>query len=169
MSGIENLSDKEAIKKLKQLVDEIDICLFCTNLKNDDGETCRPMSTQKVCDEGNIWFFSEVDSIKNREIEQESQVQLFYSHPGIDSYLVVNGEAELIFERARIEELWSPAVKAWFPEGKNDPSISIIKVKPSSGYYWDTKGSKMINFFRTVASAATGKNMIEGNEGTISV
>jgi general stress protein 26 len=52
---------------------------------------------------------------------------------------------------------------------KNDPSISIIKVKPSSGYYWDTKGSKMTNFFRMVASAASGKNMIEGNEGTISI
>lgn len=169
MDSIENLSNKEAINKLKQLIGEIDICLFCTNLKKDDGETCRPMSSQKVCDEGNIWFFSEVDSIKNREIEQDSQVQLFYSHPGIDSYLVVNGEAELVFDKAKIEELWSPAVKAWFPEGKNDPSISIIKVKPTSGYYWDTKGSKMVNFFRRAASVALGENLIQGNEGTISI
>lgn len=169
MTGKDNLSNKEAIDKLKQHVEEIDICLYCTNLKEDDGETCRPMSSQRVCEEGNIWFFSEVGSIKNREIEQDKHVQLFYSHPGIDSYLVVNGEAEIVFDKAKIEELWSPAVKAWFPEGKNDPSISIIKVKPSSGYYWDTKGSKMINFFRMVASAASGKNMIEGNEGTISI
>lgn len=169
MDSIENLSNKEAINKLKQLVEEIDICLFCTNLKKDDGETCRPMSSQKVCDEGNIWFFSEVDSIKNREIEQDSQVQLFYSHPGIDSYLVVNGVAELVFDKAKIEKLWSPAVKAWFPEGKNDPSISVIKVKPTSGYYWDTKGSKMVNFFRMAASVALGENLIQGNEGTISI
>lgn len=169
MSSIETLSNKEAITKLKQLIEEIDICLFCTNLKKDDGETCRPMSSQKVCGEGNSWFFSEVGSIKNREIEQDSQVQLFYSHPGIDSYLVVNGKAELIFDRAKIEELWSSDVKAWFPEGKDDPSISIIKVKPSSGYYWDTKGSKMVNFFRKVASAASGENLIEGNEGKISI
>ncbi|HSI74353.1 MAG TPA: pyridoxamine 5'-phosphate oxidase family protein [Lunatimonas sp.] len=169
MSGIENISNREAINKLKQLVEEIDICLFCTNLKKDDGETCRPMSSQKVCEEGNIWFFSEVGSIKNREIEQDNQVRLFYSHPGINSYLVVNGEAELVFDRAIIEELWSPSVKAWFPEGKDDPNISVIKVKPTSGYYWDTKGSKMVNFFRMVASAASGKNLIKGNEGTISI
>jgi len=169
MSGIENLSHKGAIDKLKQLVEDIDICLFCTNLKKDVGESCRPMSSQKVCDEGNIWFFSEQGSIKNREIEEDNRVQLFYSHPGKDSYLVLNGDAELVFDREKIEELWSPAVKAWFPEGKDDPSISIIKVKPSSGYYWDTKGSKMINFIRMVATAASGKNLIKGNEGTISI
>lgn len=167
MSSIENLSNKEAVTKLKQLVGEIDICLFCTNLKNDDGETSRPMSSQDVCDEGNIWFFSEINSIKNSEIEQDKRVQLFYSHPGKDCYLVINGDAELIFDRGIIEKLWSPAVKAWFPEGKADPSISVIKVKPTSGYYWDTKGSKMVNFIRNVASAVSGKNLIKGNEGEI--
>jgi general stress protein 26 len=167
MSGIENLSNKEAINKLKQLIEEIDICLFCTNLKQDDGETCRPMSSRDVSDEGNIWFFSEASSIKNEEIKQDQNVQLFYSHPGKDSYLVVNGEAELVFDRDIIAELWDPSLKAWFPEGKEDPNISLIKVKPSSGYYWDTKGSKMINFIRKLASAASGQNLIKGNEGTI--
>lgn len=169
MSGIDNLSNIEAITKLKQLVEEIDICLFCTNLKQDDGETCRPMSSREVSDDGSIWFFSEVDSIKNREIERNNEVQLFYSHPGKDSYLVVNGEAEIVHDKATIERLWHPAAKAWFPEGKSDPRISVIKVNPSSGYYWDTKGSKMINFIRMVASAASGKNLVKGNEGKINL
>lgn len=169
MSDLENLNNKEAIDKLKQLVLEIDICLFCTNLEKDVGESCRPMSSQKVCDEGNIWFFSEQGSIKNREIEQDNRVQLFYSHPGKDSYLVINGEAELVFDSVKIDELWSPALKEWFPEGKDDPSISLIKVRPSSGYYWDTKGSQMINFIKMVASAASGKNLRKGSEGSISI
>jgi len=169
MSEIENLNNKEAIDKLKQLVEDIDVCLFCTNINKDDGETCRPMSSQKVCEEGNIWFFSEVGSVKNREIELDNHVRLFYSHPGKDSYLIVNGKAELVFDQATIEELWNPAIKAWFPEGKDDPNISVVKVSPSSGYYWDTKGSKMINFIRMVASVASGKNILKGNEGSISI
>lgn len=167
MSGIKNMGNEEAILKLRELAEAIDICMFSTNLKTDDGASCRPMSTQKVCDEGNIWFFSNADSDKNKEIEQDKNVQLFYSHPGKDSFLIVNGVAELIFDREKIEELWSPVLNAWFPGGKEDPNISIVKVIPTTAYYWDTDGNKMINFLKMVASAATGKNLVEGNEGTL--
>lgn len=167
MSGVKNMGNEEAILKLRELAEAIDICMFCTNLKTDDGASCRPMSTQKVCDEGNIWFFSNADSDKNKEIEQDKNVQLFYSHPGKDSFLIVNGVAELIFDRKKIEELWSPVLNAWFTGGKEDPNISIVKVIPTTAYYWDTDGNKMINFLKMVASAATGKNLVEGNEGTL--
>ncbi|MCL6261073.1 pyridoxamine 5'-phosphate oxidase family protein [Aquiflexum sp. TKW24L] len=169
MSEIKNLSEEDAILKLRELVESIDICMFCTNLKTDDGSSSRPMSTQKVCDQGNIWFFSNADGDKNREIEADKNVQLFYSHPGKDSYLIVNGEAELIFDKDKIHELWTPFLKAWFPGGKDDPNVSLIKVTPTTAYYWDTDGNKMINFFKMVASAATGKNLVDGNEGALSL
>ena len=169
MSDKKNLNNKEAIDKLKSLVSDINICLFCTNLKTDDGATCRPMSAQHVCDEGNVWFFSERNSDKNKEIEQNKNVQLFFSHPAKSSYLVVNGEAEIILERAKIDELWTPLVKIWFDEGKDDPNISVIKVKPTTAYYWDTEGNRMINFIKMIASVATGTNLVSGKEGTITI
>jgi general stress protein 26 len=101
MSDFKNLDNKDSIVKLKELAESIDICMFCSNLKNDDGSSCRPMSTQEVDESGNLWFFSNADSDKNREIKEDKNVQLFYSHPGKDSYLIVNGEAELIFDRKK--------------------------------------------------------------------
>jgi len=164
-----NLNQSEAIDKLKSLVDDINICLFCTNLKTDAGATCRPMGAQKVCDEGNIWFFSEKHSDKNNEIVKDRNVQLFFAHPGIGSYLVINGEAEIIVDRYKTDELWSPLAKIWFPEGKNDPNISIIKVNPRSAYYWDADSNKMINFFKMLASVAPGSNLVSGTEGAINL
>lgn len=38
----------EGIDKLKSLVKESNICLFCTNLKTNDGATTRPMGAVKV-------------------------------------------------------------------------------------------------------------------------
>ncbi len=169
MSNTENLINKEAIDKLKSLVDEIVICLFCTNLKTDDGSTCRPMSAIKVCDQGNIWFFSEKNSDKNKDIEKDKNVQLLFSHPAKGSYLIVNGEAEIILDKAKIEELWTPVAKIWFKEGKEDPNISIIKVTPHNAYYWDTDGNRMINFFKMLASVVTGTNLVTGNQGALRV
>lgn len=169
MSNTENLNNKEAIDKLKSLVNEIMICLFCTDLKIDDGSTCRPMSALKVCDQGNIWFFSEKDSDKNTAIVKDKNVQLFFSHPAKGSYLVVNGEAEIVLDKTIIEELWTPVTKIWFKEGKDDPNISVIKVKPTSAYYWDNDGNRMINFLKMVASVVTGANLIAGKEGAIKI
>lgn len=169
MSNTKDLNNKEAIDKLKSLVEDIMICLFCTDLKTDDGSTTRPMSAIKVCDQGNIWFFSEKDSDKNKAIANDKIVQLFFSHPAKGSYLVVNGEAEIILDKAKIEELWTPVAKIWFKEGKDDPNISIIKVTPTTAYYWDTNGNRMINFIKMVASVVTGKNLLNGEEGTITL
>jgi general stress protein 26 len=169
MENTKNLKANEGVEKLKELVNAIEICLFSTNLKGNDGATFRPMSAQEVDDEGNIWFFSDINSDKNREVNQDNAVQLIFSHPGKSSYMIVNGEAEISTDRARIEELWSPAAKIWFEQGKDDPDISLIKVNTKSAYYWDTDGNKMINFFKFLASVATGSNLVTGVQGSIKV
>lgn len=169
MSDIKNLHSKEAIEKLKSLVDEIKICLFCTNLKTDDGSTCRPMSAVQVCNQGNIWFFSEKNSDKNMDIFIDKNVQLFFSHPDKGSYLVVNGEAEIIVDKAKIDELWGPLTKIWFKDGKDDPTISLIKVKTTTAYYWDTDGNRMINLLKMIGSAITGTNLVIGNKGELNI
>ena len=167
--NIQNLQNSEAIEKLKSLVDEIMICLFCTVLKTDDGSTCRPMSAIKVCDPCNIWFISERYSEKNKAISTDKNVQLFFSHPAKSSYLVVNGEAEIISDKAKIEELWTPEAKNWFTEGKDDPNITLIKVKPTTAYYWDTVGNKMIKILKMIESVVIGNNMVPGIEGKINI
>ena len=169
MSNAKYLTHKEAIDKLKNLVEEIMICLFCTDLKIDDGSTCRPMSAIKVCDQGNIWFFSEKNSDKNKAVKADKNIQLFFSHPSKGSYLIVNGEAEIILDKAKIEELWTPVAKIWFKEGKGDPNISIIKVTPITAYYWDTDGNRMINIVKMAASVVTGKNLLNSNQGALKI
>lgn len=169
MNNTENLKNKEAIDKLKSLVDEITVCLFCTDLKTDDGATCRPMSALNVCDEGNIWFFSEKNSDKNKAISKDEDVQLFFLHPGKSSYLVVNGKAAIIRDNDIIEKLWTPFAKIWFKKGKKDPTISVIKVSPKNAYYWDTDGNRMINLLKMVASVAVSKNLVTGSQGALKV
>jgi general stress protein 26 len=169
MENATNLKEHEGIEKLKELVDDIKICLFCTNLQGNDGEMCRPMAAQEVDNEGNIWFFSGIDSDKNKDIKDDKHVQLFFSDPSKSSYLVVNGEAEIVLDRNKVEQYWSPLVKTWFKEGKDDPNISLLKVSPKNTYYWDVNGNRMINFFKMVASVATGTNLVSSEQGTITV
>ena len=79
MGNRENLSFKEAIGKIKELVSAADICMFTTALTQLP-LSARPMSTQQTDDEGNLWFFSEKDSDKNDHIHLDNRVQLFYAN-----------------------------------------------------------------------------------------
>ena len=167
-SKIKNLTHHEAIAKFKELVKHESICLFTTRL-TEVPLTTRPMSIQEVCDQGNFWFISPSDSDKNQEIANDPRVQLFISNTSNYEFLSVYGKATISRDREKIEQYWSDIAKAWFPEGKDDPRVTIIKVTPEEGFYWDTKVGKLVSMIKILASAVSGKTLEEGVEGTISV
>jgi len=156
MGDVKNLRADNAVQKIKEIAKDANICIFVTHLSNLplDG---RPMATQEVDENGNIWFMSDRNSDKNRQIENDDQVQLFYSHTSKYEYLSVFGKAEIVDDRSKIEELWTPMAKTWFKEGKDDPNISLIKVIPDDAYYWDTKNNKMVSLIK-FAMGAIGLN-----------
>jgi general stress protein 26 len=167
-SQIKNLSQQEAIDKFKEFVDHESTCLFTTKLSHIP-LTTRPMAVQKVCDQGNFWFLSSSDSDKNAEILEDGRVQLFFLNTGKYEFLSVYGKASITRDRKKIDELWSDIAKAWFEQGKDDPRVTVIKVAPEDGYYWDTKHGKLVSILKIAASAVTGKTLEEGVEGTIAV
>lgn len=166
-SKIENLSHQQAIDKFKELVKHESTCLFTTRLTQVP-LTTRPMAVQKVCDQGNFWFLSSSESEKNQEIAEDPRVQLFISNTSNYEFLSVYGHATISRDKEKIEEFWSDINKAWF-DGKDDPRITVIKVTPEEGFYWDTKDGKLVSMIKIAASAISGKTLTEGVEGRISV
>ncbi|TDH20030.1 general stress protein [Segetibacter sp. 3557_3] len=167
MGDVKHLSSLDAIEKLQELATE-ETCLFGT-FTGEFALRSRPMSTQKIEDDGSFWFFSGKDSHKNREIAQNDKVELLYANSSKENYLAVHGKAEITTDRAKIEELWTPLIKTWFQEGKDDPNLSLIKVTPQDAYYWDTKHGKMVAFAKMLTSVVVGKTMDDGIEGSLNV
>lgn len=163
-----HLQDKEALNKFKKLVEDIRVCMFITATNSD--EHTRPMSTIKVEDDGTLWFFTDVRSIKVDEVTRERDVHLTYAHPGKESYLDVWGKANVVTDRQQIKEKWSPVVKAWFPKGDEDPNLALLKIKPADVYYWDAESGKMVQFFKMAVAAVTGNPAVaDGKEGKLAV
>lgn len=168
MSDVKDLSNKEAVKKIKDLATDANMCMFVTHLTRQP-LSARPMAVQEVDEEGNLWFLSSRSSEKNVDIEQDNHVQLFFSNNNNYEYLSIYGEASVIFNDEKAKELWTPIAKTWFHDGAKDPDLSIIKVKPLDAYYWDTKSNKMFSLIKMVAGAVTGKTMDNGVQGKITV
>ena len=152
MGDVKNLTATDAVEKIREIAKDANICMFVTDLSSLP-LSGRPMATQEVDEQGNIWFMSDRNSDKNRHIEDDEQVQLFYSHTTNYEYLSIFGRAEIVTDRSKIEKLWTPMAKTWFKEGKDDPNISLIKVIPEDAYYWDTKNNKMVSLIKFAMGA----------------
>ena len=163
---IEDVSRTEAMQKIQELADAADICLFTTNL-TELPLSARPMSRQRVDDDGTLWFFSDKSSHKNLHIQQDNRVQLFFSNRNSSEYLSIYGTAEVLVDAAKAKELWSPIAKTWFNDGPEDASLTIIKVTPLDGYYWDTKDGKLVSLLKIATGAITGKEFDGSIEGKI--
>lgn len=163
----DNLRGHDAIKKIKDVVHEAESCFFCTAVAVGDSSGARPMAVRKVDDDGNLWFLSPVDSHKNDELKLDSRVRLYFQASSHSYFLELNGHATISQDRAKIEELWEPILKTWFTEGKDDPRISVIKVIPSDGYYWNTKHGNIVAGVKMLIGAAVGKNLDDAVEGAI--
>ena len=67
------------------------------------------------------------------------------------------------------DELWDPMVKVWFTEGKDDPRITLIKVEPDYGYYWDNKHGSFVAGVKMMAGVVMGKTLDDSIEGSLQV
>ena len=157
----------EAIGKLKELLEGIDFCMLTTL---DGGHLrSRPMSTQQVEFDGDLWFFTSDATHKVEEINKDGRVNVAYSQPDENRYVSVSGNAEVVKDRAKIEELWNPIHRAWFPEGLDDPTLCLLKIKIEQAEYWDVSSSKIVQIFGFVKALATGTEASYGENEKISL
>lgn len=164
----QHLEKQEALKKLTKLVDEVKVCMFAT-IHTDYSLYSRPMQTIKVDEEGNLWFFTNEYSEKVDDVSKDNTVYLMYSHPGNNTYLHIKGECSITDDKDKIKELWSPAVKVWFPKGLEDPSLTLLKVNTSEASYWDGTSSKFIVFYNIIKAIATSQQYDNGEYGNLKV
>jgi len=155
----------ESIEKLKGFLEGIDFAMLTTFA---DGKLhSRPMSTQELDENGDLWFFTSDDSRKIEEIERDNRINVAYSDPDGNTYVSVFGTAEVIEDRAKIEELWSPIYKAWFPEGINDPKVCLLRVSVEDAEYWDSSSSKIVQLAGFVKAMVTGTEADVGDHGHV--
>ncbi|WP_010228979.1 pyridoxamine 5'-phosphate oxidase family protein [Gillisia marina] len=163
----ENLDKKESLKKLRELVNDIDFCMMLTDL-NSQPISAIPMSTKKVDESGNIWFLSGKDSEHNSNIAKDSKTQLLYSDKSDMEFISIYGSATIHTDKDTIHELYSKSDDAWFDD-KNDPNITAIKFAPSEAYYWDTKQNKYIALLKMGIATITGDKADVGEKGKLNL
>lgn len=164
----QHLSKTEAIKKFRELVHDVNVCMF-TTIDDQGALFSRPMSTAQIDEEGNAWFFTNEFSEKIQEISKNNTVYLIYSHIGKNIYVTVKGSCVATVSRKKIDELWSPLLKSWFPLGKDDPKLCLVKVITEEAYYWNSGANSMTTYFNMLKAIANKEKYEEKDVGKLNL
>lgn len=154
-----NVTDPtQARTKLWDLIKDIRFAMFTTRHGNGHLHS-RPMTTQNssLDEDANLWFFMSRKGDPVADLLADSTVNVVYADPGADSYVSVSGNAAVVEDMAKKEQLWSKLAQAWFPGGAADPDLALVCVKITHANYWDVKESKLVQLYQMAKAAITGK------------
>lgn len=146
--------DPRAAAKLHELIDGIAVAMLVT-VTPDGALRSRPMMTQQMSEGGSLWFFTAKDSPAAEDLAEEQAVNVAYADPEHDRYVSVSGQGSFVTERAKLEELWSDALRRFFPQGLDDPRLTLLQVRVESAEYWDAAAGRMTSLHEA-GEAETG-------------
>jgi general stress protein 26 len=159
---------QEEFTKFKELVEKINTGILITI--NEKGELKgRPMATTDVDEDGSLWFFTNEFSGKVGEISHNNEVFITYAGNDDNQYVVVTGNAFVFDDKAKMKELWNPIVKIWFPDGLEDPRLTLLKVEPTEVEYWTDTSSKIVILFKMLSSILKRESYKDAEHGKIEV
>jgi general stress protein 26 len=149
-------------QKLREMIKDIDFCMLTTVDENNDLHS-RPMSLNSEVDlEGNLWFFTYANSHKVSEVKRTPKCNASFANPDDSRYVSITGTAELVRDKRKIEQLWKPELKAWFPKGTEEPDIALLRLGIEKAEYWDDPSSTVAQVVNFVSALIKGEQINAG-------
>jgi general stress protein 26 len=155
----EETNRETELAKLGSLIKGIKFAML-TTVEPDGSLHSRPMTTQEIEFDGDLWFFTAAHSPKVWEADQHREVNVAFADPDKNKYVSASGKAILVRDRKKMEDLWNPAYKTFFPKGLDDPEIALLKISVEKAEYWDSPATaigRAFNFARAYLSSDPGK------------
>lgn len=123
-----------------------------------------PLTVQDTEYDGDLWFIVDRASSVAQHVAARPEVNVALSSDS--AWVSLAGRAELVDDLARLKEYWSPAVDAWFPDGPDDPAVTLLRVDAESGEYWHSAGGRVATIVSLIKSRVTGE-AYEGENGKV--
>jgi general stress protein 26 len=134
---------------LHDVVDDFDVAMLVTHTANTIH--ARPMAITHMDDDIGAYLVTDINSLLVDEICGNPKAVLTFQ--SARKFASVRGELTVLRDRQLIEKLWKEAWKVWFPAGKSDPHIALLKFEAHEGEYWDNAGMQGLTYVYDVAKA----------------
>jgi general stress protein 26 len=128
----DDASPQEVAEKfLKKLKDSPFVMIGLEN----SADHSEPMTAQIDDDLPNtLFFFAGSDN----RLASGGKAMAQFAAKGHDFFACLDGVVSIDNDRTQIDKLWNNQVEAWFPEGKDDPRLTLLRYDIDSAELWET-------------------------------
>lgn len=128
----EKISNAEAIDAFwDRLKDRTTVMLGAVG-----GDRTQPMTAFAERDNELVWFFTRDDTDLAQDAAGTTDARLIFGSKDEKLFADISGTLSIEHDRGRIDKYWNPVVAAWYPDGKDDPHLTLMKFSPRSGQIW---------------------------------
>jgi general stress protein 26 len=103
--------------------------------KADGSSHSEPLMAQLDKDLVDTLFFF---TGKDNRLADGGKVMAQFVSKGHDYFACMAGTIRQDNDKAMIDKLWSKQVEAWFPDGKEDPNLALLRMDIDSAELWET-------------------------------
>ena len=127
---------EKSLSEIARRMRDIDIAMLSTH--TDGGAIAgRPMSNNREVDyDGDSYYFTWEKSRMVDDIRGNSKVSLAFQGKKAFS-VAVEGQAEVIKDKAEFKDHWTPDLDQWFEDGIDTKGVVMIKISATRLHYWD--------------------------------
>jgi len=157
-------TENDDIKTIDAIIKKTKFATVTT--RTVEGElVSRPLAVLEHDFDGTVWFFTADPSPKADDVRNDPHVNVAY----IDGASVVSlaGTATISRDQERIDQWWNPWAESWFPNGKDDPSVALLKVEATSAEYWHVDKPAIVRAFEVAKALATKTAPDVGDNRTV--
>lgn len=149
-------TEQQERDKLWEMIGEHEVAMLTTR----DGNVLRsrPMFLHPDRHYDALWFFTSTDDHLVDEVRRANDVNIALQDEEQSHYVSLSGNAEVINDREKMAQLWSPEISRWYAHLKVDaPDTRLVRVRLVQGQYWDEEARAMSRMWEMARAGVAGE------------
>jgi len=98
------------------------------------GDHYQPMTAFVERGANQLWFFTRQDTDLVRELGEASTAMFVFQADRLQA--CIGGALTTAYDRGRMDKYWNPVVAAWYPGGKDDPQLTMLRLDCVDAEVW---------------------------------
>ena len=155
-----------SIRQLRRLLDGMPIGMLTTQTLEGASHS-RPMVVRGVDARGWLWFLTDRYSRKACQLSQNPLATVAFQSSRGDRYISVQGTAVVVRDDVKLQELWRPDLRLWFPRSRQQDEIVLIAVRVMRAEYWLVPRTRLTRALRKVKASLRGQRYTAASHGIL--
>ena len=100
----------------------------------------QPMAVYADKESDALWFFTKLSTDLVKDTGASHPAMVCVMAKDMEFQASIHGALSPAHDRAKIDLYWSSNVSAWYPDGKDDPDLTLMRLDPIDARVWVSHG-----------------------------